>query len=144
MFYKTRRPDLNNPSTTEEQVSFPFPIEPLRSTSFENKPKRSSTHSNDSRTTSPLSSSRTPVLSPAIPVETTTPHPSASQHAEAAQSSPKEYLGPTHYFFRISATRKARKSVKLLSKEPNYYRSQANYPYFQSEVRTITRPGFKL
>ena len=69
-FMEQRTRDLNNPSATEEHDSFPFPIEPLRPSSSMNKSKRSSMHSNDSGITSPLASSRTPVLSPAIPVGT--------------------------------------------------------------------------
>ena len=53
-----RTRDLNNPTTTEEHDSFPFPIEPLRSISSTNKPKRSSMHSSDSGITSPFASSR--------------------------------------------------------------------------------------
>ena len=78
--------DLNNPSTTEEHDSFPFSKEPLRSISSTKRPKRSRMHSNGSGITSPFASSRTPVLSPAIPTETSTPHPS-SQHAQTAQLS---------------------------------------------------------
>ena len=52
-FMEQRTRDLNNPSTTEEEHdSFPFPIEPLRSISSTNKPKRSSIHSDNSRITS--------------------------------------------------------------------------------------------
>ena len=79
-FMEQRARDLNNPSTTEEHDFFPFPIEPLRSISSTNKPKRSSMHSNDSGITSLLASSRTPVLSLAIPIETSSPHPSPSHH----------------------------------------------------------------
>ena len=75
--------DLNNPSTTEDHDTFPFPIEPLRSVSSTKQPKRSSMHSNESGITSPLASSRTPVLPPTIPAETSTPHPSSFQHARA-------------------------------------------------------------
>ena len=71
-FMEQRTRDLNNPGVTEEHDSFPFPIEPLRSISSTNKPKRSSIHSNDSGITSLLASSRSPVLSPAIPTETST------------------------------------------------------------------------
>ena len=80
-FMEQRTSDLNNPSTIEEHDSFPFPIEPLRSISSTNKPKRCSMKSNDSGITSPFASSRTPVLSPALPNETSTPHPSSPQHA---------------------------------------------------------------
>ena len=83
-FMEQRTRDLNNPSKTEEHGSFPFPIEPLRSISSTNKPKRFSTHSNNSGITSPLASSGTPVISPAIPMVTTTPHPSSSQPAQPA------------------------------------------------------------
>ena len=68
-----RTRDLKNLSISEEHDSFPFPIEPLRSISSTNKPKRPSIHSNDSGNTSPFASSRTPVLSPATPMETSTP-----------------------------------------------------------------------
>ena len=78
-FQEQRTQDLNNPSTTQEHDSFPIPIEPLRSISFTNKPKTSSMHSSDSGITSPLASSRNPVLSPAIDMETSTPHPFSSQ-----------------------------------------------------------------
>ena len=72
-FMEQRTRDLNNLSTTEEHDSFPFPIEPLRSIPSISKPKRSSMQSNDSGITSLFASSRTPVLSPAIPTETSTP-----------------------------------------------------------------------
>ena len=138
-FMEQRTRDLNNPSTTEEHDSFPFPIEPLRSISSTNQPKRSSMHSNDSRITSPLASSRTPVLSPTVPAETSTPHPSSFQHARAAQLSRRENLSPIQQFIRNSAIR-----VKSRSKEPKYNRSQLNYPVSQSTLRTITRQGYKL
>ena len=77
-FMEQRTRDSNNPSTTDEHDSFPFPIEPLRSISSTNQPKRSSISSNDSGITSPLASSRTLVLSPTIPAETSTPQPSSS------------------------------------------------------------------
>ena len=53
-FMEQRTGDLNIPTITEEHDSFPFPIEPLRSVSSTNKPKRSSIHSNDSGITFPL------------------------------------------------------------------------------------------
>ena len=118
LFMEQRTRDLNNPCTTEEDSSFPFPIEPLRSISSTNKPKRSSMHSHDSGNTSPLASSRTPVLSPAIPTGTSTPHPSSSQHAQTAQLSPRERLSPIQQFIRNSATGMAKNSVKSRPKEP--------------------------
>ena len=86
-FKEQRTRDLNNPRTTEKHGSFPLPIEPLQSISSTNQLKRSSMHSNDSGITSPLASSRTPVLSLAIPTEPSTPHPSSPQHAQTAQLS---------------------------------------------------------
>ena len=80
---------LNNPSTTYERDTFPFPIEPLRSISSTNKPKRLSMHSNDSEITSPLAFPGSHMLSPAVPVGTSTPHPSTSKHAQVAQTLPK-------------------------------------------------------
>ena len=91
-FMEQRTRGLNNPNTTEEHDSFPFPIEPLRSFPPTHKPKRSSMHSYDSGVTSPLASSRTPVLSPAIPLGTSTPHPSSSQHAQSAELPPGNLL----------------------------------------------------
>ena len=143
-FMEQRTRDLKNPSTTDEHDSFPFPIEPLRSISSTNKPKRSSMHSNSSGIASPFASSRTPVLSPAIPMETSTPHPSSSQHAQTAQLSPREHLSPIQQFIRNSATRMARSSVKSRSEEPKYNRSQPNYPDLQSVLRTRTRQVYKL
>ena len=143
-FMERRHRDLNNPSITEEHDSLPFPIEPLRSISSKNKPKRFSTNSNDSRITSPLASSRTPVLSPAIPMGTSTPHPSSSQPAQPAQLSLREPLSPIQQFIRNSATHIASNSVKSRSKEPKYNRAQPNYPDSQSVLRTITRQGYKL
>ena len=87
-FMEQRARGLNNPSTTEDHDSLPFLLEPLRSISSTNKPKRSSMHSNDSGITSPLAFSRTPVLSPEITTEKSTPYPSSSQHAQTAQLSP--------------------------------------------------------
>ena len=143
-FMERRTRDLNNPNTTEEHDSFPFPIEPSRSILFTNKPTRPSMHSNDSGITSPLASSRTPVLSPAVPIETSTPHPSSSHHDQPAQVSTREHLSPIQQFNRTSATRMARNSVKSRPKEPKYNRSQPNYPDSQSVLRTITRQGYKL
>ena len=143
-FIERRTRDLNNPNTTEKHGSFPFPIEPLRSFPPTNKPKRSSIHSNDSGITSPLASPRSPVLSPAIPMGTSTPHPSTSQQAPPAQLSPREPLSPIQQFIHNSATRMARNSVKSLPKEPKYKRSQPKYPDSQSVLRTITRQGYKL
>ena len=100
--------------------------------------------SNDSGITSPFASSRTPVLSPAIPAETSTPHPPSSQQAQPAQLSHREHLSLIQQFIRNSATRMARKSVNSRPKEPKYNRSQPNYPNSQSVLRTITRQGYKL
>ena len=143
-FMEQRTRDLNNPSTTEEHDSFPFSIEPLRSNLSIKKPKRSSTHSNDSGITSPLASTRTAVRSPAIPTETSTPHPSSSLHAQTAQPLPRENLSPIQQFSRNSATRMARNSVNLRSKEPKCNHLQLNYPDSQSVLRTITRQGYRL
>ena len=143
-FMEQRTRDLNNPSTTEEHDSFPFPIEPLRSTSSTNKPTRSSMQSNDSGITSPLASSRTPVLSPTIPMGTSTPCPSSFQHAQPVQTPPREHLSPIQQFIRNSATRMARSSANSRPKELKYNRAQPNYPDSQSILRTITRQGYKL
>ena len=112
-FMEQRTRDLNNPSTTEEHDSFPFPTELLRSISSTNRLKRSSMHSNDSGITSPLASSRTPALSPSIPTKTSNPHPSSYQQAQTAPLSPREHLSPIQQFIRNSATRMARISVKF-------------------------------
>ena len=141
---KQRSRDLNNPSTTEEHDSSPFLIEPLRSFSSTNKPERPSMHSKDSGITSPLVSSRTPVLSSAISVDTSSPHPSSSQHAKTAHLSPREHLSQIQQFVRNSCTRMARNSAKLRSKEPKCNRSQSTYTESLSVLRTITREGYKL
>ena len=143
-FMEQRTRDLNNPSKTEEQDSFPFPIEPLRPISSTHQPKRSSLHSNDSGITSPLASSRTPVLSPATPTGTSTPHPSSSQVAQPPYLPPREPLSPIQQFICNSATRMARNSGKSHPKELKYNRAQTNYPESQSVLRTITRQGYKL
>ena len=131
-FREQRTRDLNNPSSTEEHDSLPFPIEPLRYLSSTNKPKRSSMHSNDSGITFPLAPSRTPVLSPAITADTSTPHPSSSQHAQTTQLSPREHLSPIQQFIRNSATRMAKNNAKLRSKGLKNNRSPQNYPNSQS------------
>ena len=123
-----RTRDLNNPSTTEEHDSFPFPIEPLRPIPSISKPKRSSMQSNNSGITSPFASSGTPVLSPAISTETSTPHPSSSQVAQPPHLPPREPLSPIQQFIRNSATRMARNRVQSRPKEPKYNLSQPNYP----------------
>ena len=139
-----RTRDSINPSITEENDSFQFPIEPLRSISSTNKTKRSSIHSNDSGITSPFASSRTPVLSPAIPTETSSPHPSSSQHAQTAPLPPRKHLSPIQQFIRNSATRMAKNSLKSCPKESNYNRSQPDYPDPQSVLRTRTQQGYKV
>ena len=68
-------------------------------------------HSNDSGITSPFASSRTPVLSPAIPTDIPTPYPSSSQQAQTAQLSARENLSPIQQFIRNSATSMARKAL---------------------------------
>ena len=143
-FMEKRTRDFNTPSTTDEHDSFPFPIEPLRSISSTNQPKRSGMHSNDSGITSPLASSRTPVLSPTIPAETSTPQPSSSQAAQPPHLPPREPLSPIQQFIRNSATRMARNSMKTRPKELKYNRAQPDYPDSQSVLRTITRQGYKL
>ena len=143
-FMEQRTRDLNNPSSTEEHGSFPFPIEPLRSIPSISKPKRSSVQSNGSGITSNFASSRTPVLSPAIHTETSTPHSSSSQQAQPAQLSTREHLSPIQQIIRNSATRMARKTVNSRPKEPKYNRSQPKYPDSQSVLKTITRQGYKL
>ena len=143
-FKEQRTRDINSPSTTDEHDSFPSPIEPLRCISSTNQLKRSSMHSNDSGITSPLASSRTPVLSPTIPAETSTPQPYSSQAAQPPHLPPRESLSPIQHFIRNSATRMARSSVRLSPKEPKYSRAQPDYPDSQSVLRTITRQGYKL
>ena len=143
-FMEQRTRDLNNPSTTDEHYSFPFPIKPLRSISSTNQPKRSSMHSNNSGITSPLNSSRTPVLSPTIPAEKSTPQPPSSQAAQPPHLPPRESLSPIQQFIRKSATRMARNSVKPRPKEPKHNRAQPDYPDSQSLLRTIARQGYKL
>ena len=143
-FIEQRTRDLNIPSTTDKHDSFPFPIGPLQFISSTNQPKRSSMHSNDSGITSPLASPRTPVLSPTISAETSTPQPSSSQAAQPPHSPPREFLSPTQQFIRNSATGMARSSVKPRPKEPKYNRAQPDYPDSQSVLRTITRRGYKL
>ena len=143
-FMEQRAQDLNNPSTAEERDSFPFPIEPLRSISPTTKPKRSSLHSDDSGITSPPASSRTPVLSPEIPVGTSTAGPSPSQYAQPVQMPSLEHLSPIQQFIRNSATRMARSSSNSRPKEPKYNHAQPNYSDSQSVLRTITRQGYKL
>ena len=143
-FMEQRTRDLNNPSTIDERDSFPFLIEPLRSILSTNHPKRSSIHSNDSGNTSPLASSRTPVLSPTIPAETFTPQPSSSQAAQARHLPPREPLSPIQQFIRNSATRMAKNSMKPRPKEPKHNRAQPDYPDSQSVLRTITRQGYRL
>ena len=143
-FMEQRTRDLNNPSTTEEHDSFPFPIEQLRSILSTNKPTRPSMHSNDSGIASPFASSRTPVLSLAVPIGTSTPHPSSSHHDQPAQVSPREHISPIQQFIRNSCTRMVRNSVNSPTKKPKYNRSQPNYPDSQSVLRTITRQGYNL
>ena len=101
-------------------------------------------HSNESGITSPLASSRTTVLSPTIPAETSTPQPSSSQAAQPPHLPPRESLRPIQQFICNSATRMARGSVKPPPKEPKYNRAQPDYPDSQSVLRTITRQGYKL
>ena len=103
-FMEQRTRDLNNPSTTEDHDSFPFPIEPLRFFPPTNKPKRFSRHCNGSGITSPLASSRILVLSTAIPMGTSTLYPSSSHQAQPAQLSPREPRSPIQHLFLDSAT----------------------------------------
>ena len=143
-FMEQRTQDLNNPSTTEEHDSFPFPIEPLRSILSTNKPTRPSMHSSESGIFSPLASSRTPLLSPAVPIETSTPHPSSSHHDQPAQLSHREHLSPIQQFIRNKATRMVKNSVNSRTKGPKYNCLQPNNPDSKSVLMTITREGYKL
>ena len=101
-------------------------------------------HCNDSGITSPHASPRTLVLSPAILMGTSTPHPSSSQHAQPAQLPPREPLSPIQQIIRNSATRMAKSSVQSGSEEPKYNCVQPSYPDSQSVLRTTTRQGYKL
>ena len=65
--------DLNNPTTTDEHDPFPFPVEPLQSILFKDQRKQLDTHSSDSGVNSPFVLLRSPTLSPATPIETSTP-----------------------------------------------------------------------
>ena len=58
--------------------------------------------------------------------------------------SPREHLSPIQQFFRNTATRMAKNSAELRSKEPKSNRSQPNYPDSQSVLRTTTRQGYNL
>ena len=142
-FMEQSTEDLNNPNTTEDHVTFQFPIQPLRSLSSINKPKRSSMHSNDSGITSTFVSSCTPVLSSATIMETSTPYSSSSQQAQTAQLSAREHLSPIRQFIRNSATRMARNSIESRSKGPKYNRWQPNYHDPQLLFQTRTRQGYK-
>ena len=73
-------------------------------------------HSNGSGITFPLASFRTPVLSPTIPAETSTPQPSSSQAAQPPPLPPRESLGPIQEFIHNSATLMA---CNRASKSPN-------------------------
>ena len=53
-FVEQRARHLNHPNTTEEQGSFPFPIQPIQSTSFTDQRKRLDTHSDHSGVNCPL------------------------------------------------------------------------------------------
>ena len=128
--------DLNNPCTTDGHDSIRFPIEPLRSSLSHGQMKRIDTHSSDWGNISPLASSRTPVLSPANPTETSTPHPSTSQHVQVAQPSPQGLCSPIQQYIRNSA--------KLGTKLPKYNRSQPLHPDFQAVLTTLKRQGYKL
>ena len=92
-------------------------------------------HKNDSGIISLPTFSRTPVLLPAIPIETSTPHLSTSQHAADAQPSPIGPFSPLQQLIRNSS--------KLRSKEPKYNRSQPDHPNLESVLRTRTRQGYK-
>ena len=81
--------DLNNSSATDEHDSLPFPIAPLQSTSSKDQRKRLDTLNSESGIDCPLALFRSIAPSPAAPIETSTPHPSISQHAQVARSSPK-------------------------------------------------------
>ena len=109
-FMEQRARDLNNPSTTDKNDSFPFPIKPLPSALSKYHRKRLDTHGSDSGFSSPIALSRSMVLSPAAPIETSTPHPPTSQQAQISQPSPKGQFSPIQQFISNSA--------KLRPKEP--------------------------
>ena len=109
---------LNIPITTEEHDSFPFPIEPLRPIPSTSKPKRSSMHSKDSAITSPLASFRTPILSPAISMGTSTPHPS-SQAAQPAHLPLREPVAQFNNLFVTVPPVWLKIALNRLPKSPN-------------------------
>ena len=118
-FMEQRTRDLNNPSTIEELDSFPFPIEPLRFFPPTNKPERFFTHSNDSGIISPLASSRTPMISPAIPMGTSTPHPSSSQAAQPPHLPPGNLLAQFNNLFVTVPTKWLEIALNRALKSPN-------------------------
>ena len=112
-FMEQRARDLNNPTTTDEHDSFPFPIEPLQSTSSKDQGKRLDTHSSDSGVNSPLASFQSTALLHATPIETSSPRSSTSQQAHFAQPLPTAgTFSPIQHFIRNSA--------KLRPKEPKH------------------------
>ena len=117
-------------------LTLPFPKELLRPSLSKDQQKRLDTQSSDSGKNSPIALSRTPVLSLATPIETSSVHPSTSQQVQGAQPSPKGRFGPIQQFIRNSA--------KLPSKNPKYNRTQPNHPDFQPVLTTRTRQVYKL
>ena len=108
-FMEQRARDLKNPSTTDEHDSFSFPVEPLQSTSSKDQSIDLIRTAAVPELTLCLLSFRSPTLSPATPVKTSTPRPSISQYARVAQLSPKGPFSPIQQFIRNSAKLRLKK-----------------------------------
>ena len=128
-FMEQRFQKMNNPEQSSTEDSLPFPIEPLRTAPVTLPHKRVSNASSDSGVNSPH------VLSPAMPKT-----PEKSQYSLLPSTSrmtpPSEPLTPIQQFIKNSRNSK--------TKEPNYNRSQPDYPDPQSVLRSRTRQGYKL
>ena len=135
--------DLKNLGITEEHDFFPFPIKPLRSIP-PNIQKRLSMTSNVSGITSPHASFRTPVLSPAIPIGTSTPvHPLHSMHRSLTPHL-RDISVQFNNLFVIVPPAWPENLLNCALKSPNTTAHSQNTPISKSVFRTRTLQGYKL
>ena len=130
-FLEQRVGKLNSFTKRLAADPIPFPFRPLPTSPVVALHKRDSITSSDSGVGSPH------VFSPTLPStpEQLPQHPQETESEQPSISGPTRPLTPIQQFLRNSRKSKAR--------EPKYFRPQPQDPNPQSDLRTLTRQGYK-
>ena len=125
--------DLKNPCTTDGHDSIRLPIEPLRSSLSHGQMKRIDTHSSDSGNTFPLASSRTPVLSPANPTETSTPIHLRHSMCKLLNHHPKDFVAQSNNIF-ATVLNCAPKCPNIIAQTSSDFQITCNFLFYSTII----------